>query len=121
MATPALRRGWIGIDLDGTLAYYDHWLGAQHIGEPIPIMLHFVKDLIAQGNLVKIMTARVCRHGLERDRAIAAIQQWCVKHGLPPLEVTNEKNFDMIRLYDDRAVQVEHNTGRIIGEDRGNI
>lgn len=28
--------GWIGVDLDGTLAIYDVWRGANHIGEPVP-------------------------------------------------------------------------------------
>jgi hypothetical protein len=27
--------GWIGVDLDGTLAHYDGWKGIDHIGEPI--------------------------------------------------------------------------------------
>ena len=25
-------KGWIGVDLDGTLAQYDHWRGIEHIG-----------------------------------------------------------------------------------------
>lgn len=27
--------GWIGVDLDGTLAEYTGWKGVEHIGEPI--------------------------------------------------------------------------------------
>ena len=34
-----MTNGWIGVDLDGTLAYCDQWRGAPHIGEPIPLML----------------------------------------------------------------------------------
>lgn len=30
--------GWIGVDLDGMLAYYDGWSNGT-IGEPIPLML----------------------------------------------------------------------------------
>ena len=30
--------GWIGVDLDGTLAFYDMWRGMEHIGKPIPAM-----------------------------------------------------------------------------------
>lgn len=35
--------GWIGVDLDGTLAVYKGWNGPEHIGEPIPIMIDRVK------------------------------------------------------------------------------
>ncbi len=31
--------GWIGVDLDGTLAHYEGWNGANHIGEPLAPML----------------------------------------------------------------------------------
>lgn len=31
--------GWIGVDLDGTLAVYDEWRGVSHIGAPVPAML----------------------------------------------------------------------------------
>lgn len=34
--------GWIGVDLDATLAHYDRWTGGA-IGEPIPTMVARVK------------------------------------------------------------------------------
>ena len=58
------RPNWIGVDLDGTLAYHDTWKGHEHIGEPIPAMLQRVKDWLDRGLTVKIFTARVCEHGL---------------------------------------------------------
>lgn len=30
---------WVGVDLDGMLAYYVGWKGADHIGPPILAML----------------------------------------------------------------------------------
>ena len=36
------------------------------------------------------------------------------KNNFPDLEITNVKDYDMIRLYDDRAVQVIANTGEIV-------
>ena len=30
--------GWIGVDLDGTLATYEEWRGLEHIGDPVPAM-----------------------------------------------------------------------------------
>jgi hypothetical protein len=38
-----MNYGWIGIDLDGTLAFRGEWQGHNHIGEPIPLMLKRVK------------------------------------------------------------------------------
>ena len=32
-------RQWIGVDLDGTLAFADPWQGFEHIGKPVPTML----------------------------------------------------------------------------------
>lgn len=103
--------GWIGVDLDGTLAYYDGWKGVNHIGDPIPAMLERVKRWIDQGRTVKIMTARICE-GSEKVRN--AIEIWCLRHIGHKLEVTNCKDYDMIELWDDRAICVEKNTGRII-------
>ena len=106
--------GWIGVDLDGTLAYYDGWKGIQHIGEPIPLMLTRVKTWLDNGKTVKIFTARVSAPEPEKTEVISSIHKWCKKHGLPELEVTCCKDFGMITLYDDRCVQVIANTGRLV-------
>lgn len=122
--------GWIGVDLDGTLARYDGWQGEDHIGEPIPPMLERVKNWVASGVDVRIFTARVDggeaaiamgdANG-ERFRDVARvrgyIEAWCLKHVGKVLPVTNKKDYGMIQLWDDRAVQVEPNTGRIIGTE----
>jgi len=106
---------WIGIDLDGTLAYYDDvWRGIEHIGEPIKPMIEFVKDLVSQGKTVKIFTARA----KNRD-TIPYIHKWLKKNNLPEFEITNEKDFGMITLYDDRCIQVATNSGEIIKKDMG--
>lgn len=60
--------GWIGVDLDGTLAEYSHWKGETHIGRVLPI--------------------------------------------------TNIKDYQMIELWDDRAVQVIPNTGQPVTADK---
>jgi hypothetical protein len=84
--------GWIGVDLDGTLAEYSGFQGATEIGDPIPKMVARVKRWLAADIQVKVMTARVAMpHG--RAQAEAAIKAW------------------MIELWDDRAVQVIPNTG----------
>jgi FMN phosphatase YigB (HAD superfamily) len=110
---------WIGFDLDGTLAHYDIWVDAHHIGEPIKPMVDLAKQYIAEGRYeVRIFTARVCdqgRAGLSVDVVRCLIEDWSEHNIGRRLRVTNIKDFGLVKLYDDRAVQVEKNTGRIIG------
>src|SRR6185503_6355526 len=44
------RHGWIGVDLDGTLAEYDSWKGINYIGEPIPLMVSRVREWVCSGH-----------------------------------------------------------------------
>ena len=62
-----MSEGWIGIDLDGTLAEYDGWKGVEHIGKPIPSMVERVKAWIIEGKDVRIFTARVCMSQSKKD------------------------------------------------------
>ena len=104
--------GWVGVDLDGTLAEYHGWSGPNHIGAPVPAMLARVKRWLAEGREVRIFTARIASGDpFARD----AIEAWCVEHIGVRLEVTATKDLAMIELWDDRAVQVEANTGRPVG------
>ena len=107
--------GWIGVDLDGTLAHYDVWKGIDHVGEPVPMMMGRVRAWLAEDRAVKIFTARVSVPEPDKSEVVAVIHKWLVAHGLPPLEVTNVKDFGMMSLYDDRAVQIRMNTGEIVG------
>ena len=111
--THDMRGGWIGVDLDGTLAEYNGWKGVDHIGPPITKMREFVLDLLAKGVDVRIMTARVGRQKQPQDavHAVQAIRAWCVKHLGRELPITHEKDFAMVWLYDDRCTRVEKNTG----------
>jgi len=112
-----IQKGWIGVDLDGTLAIYDGWKGIEHIGEPILPMVDRVKQWIADGRDVRIMTARVSEQSLKAnsvylDAIVAPIQRWCLKHIGYKLPVTCKKDLEMIELWDDRCVQVIPNTGQ---------
>ena len=106
--------GWIGVDLDGTLAEYHGWQGAQHIGPPIPAMVDRVKDWLERGIEVRIFTARVSEDPL--GIVVSTIERWCHEHIGRTLPVTNVKDYGMAELWDDRAITVEQNTGRQIGE-----
>jgi hypothetical protein len=119
-----MTQGWIGVDLDGTLARYDGWVSETHIGAPVLPMLERVKAWLAEGKDIRIFTARVDGGEIAlsmgnsdgekfRDvqKVVAAIGSWCLEHVGQVLPVTNRKDYGMIELWDDRAVQVIPNTG----------
>lgn len=112
--------GWIGFDLDGTLAVYDEWEGIDHIGEPVKPMVDLIKKLHDEGKIVKILTARVApRENPELLGGCDAkffITRWCERNlGFVP-EITHEKDHLMLELYDDRVKQVIPNKGVILEE-----
>lgn len=125
--------GWIGVDLDGTLAHYDGWKGPDHIGEPIAPMVERVKAWLAKGCEVRIFTARYDggevalamgnpngEYFRDRGRVARVIQDWTEKHIGVRLPVTNVKDFGMVELWDDRCVQVIQNTGEpVVNWTRG--
>lgn len=116
--------GWIGVDLDGTLAEFHGWVNLEHIGNPVPEMVERVRTWLDRGIDVRIFTARVDSGAValslgnetgellvhvERVRNI--IQDWTEKHLGHRLQVTNVKDIKMIELWDDRAVRVVLNKG----------
>ncbi len=105
---------WIGFDLDGTLAESEGWRGITHIGKPIEKMWRKVHEHLNKGDKVKIFTARLS--GVNGNKAIFFINAWLDVYHLPKLEITNIKDHGMRMLYDDRVVQVERNTGELIGQ-----
>ena len=126
----AKSNGWIGVDLDGTLAHYDRWVSPTHIGQPVEAMLYRVQHWIDQGRDVRIFTARMWpHHGVirtheeafnlepanprmaEAREAVLAIRTWSKLHVGHHLPITCTKDMAMIQLWDDRCVQVEPNLG----------
>lgn len=129
------EKEWIAVDFDGTLASYDGWKGPTQLGGAIWPMVQRVSNWLYQGKQVRIFTARCWPYPLVpagRDprsirwidapevnserlehsaQAIQAIQDWCLVHFGKHLDVTCVKDLHMSELWDDRAVQVEHNTG----------
>ena len=128
--------GWIGFDLDGTLAKYDGWHGIDHIGEPIKPIVELITKLHKQGRRVKIFTARIAPRKLEdgtfgesyitvpngergatKQYAFQYINDWChLNLGFVP-EIVYKKDPLMLELYDDRTKQVEPNTGIVIEDE----
>lgn len=125
-----MKDGWIGVDLDGTLAVDEDrpWEEMEHrIGLPVPAMLERVKRWLEEGREVRIMTARVAPvvgeaqevDALETYDSIQQhrlIEKWCIEHVGHTLPITACKDWMMAELWDDRAVQVVKNTGERVGD-----
>jgi hypothetical protein len=113
---------WTGVDLDKTLAVYNEYISHDHIGEPIPAMVERVQKMLMAGKTVKIFTARMSDvDPKKRLEILDAIHAWTLKHIGRSLEATCIKDYGCVAIYDDRAIQVEPNTGRIfdmIGEEQ---
>lgn len=129
-----MKQGWIGVDFDGTLVCEADWNLGQP-GPPIPAMVARVKQWLADGDEVRIVTTRVAvvpkadgtpgaemnDYGQEAD-ALFAIQQrdlirrWCQEHLGCALVVQAGKDFQMRELWDDRAIQLVPNTGTSIAD-----
>lgn len=106
---------WVGFDLDGTLARQDKWEGIEVIGEPIQEVVALLKEEIErgreQGYKVKIFTARAYHWN-----ASYYIRFWLKKNKLPDdLEITNVKDMGCRYIYDDKSIQMQKNTGKILG------
>jgi len=109
--------GWIGVDWDGTLFKYTKWKGPDDIttpaGEKDPKSVYsMVKSAVKAGKDIRIVTARVAGGGEDAAKARKAIENTCKEHFGKKLPVTYEKDKDILEIWDDRAVQVEKNTGR---------
>lgn len=109
---PSDTTPWVGVDFDGTLAKHGGWGPITNDTAPILPIFEMVQSLLKQGVKVKIMTARACC-----PIKSAAIEQWCLHHLGTKLEVTNKKDGYMVALYDDLAVAVERDTGKLLSPD----
>lgn len=110
--------GWIGVDLDGTLADNDFRDAKKLIiGEPIPKMVQLVKDWLKQGYDIRIFTARVSNYTFQHGTLKQEIEEWCLEHIGQILPITNVKDGDCLELWDDRAVAVKRNTGEYYTEN----
>lgn len=94
--------GWIGVDLDGTLAEYNGWVSPTHIGAPIPKMVNRIRRWLSEGRQVRIFTARVFASGRVNDEelglVIMAIGDWCEEHIGQRLPITCTKDYGMVEL-----------------------
>lgn len=102
------NQGWIGVDLDGTLAFYDGFRGDDYVGEPIEPMVRQVRKWLMDGRDVRIFTAR---------RPHPVIRKFCKDNFGKILPITNVKDPNMQALFDDRAVGIKRNEGVPFDDD----
>ena len=93
--------GFKGVDFDGTLVKEN----SSKINEPVMPMVERVRKWLEEGEDVIIFTAR----GYQRT-----VEDFCVKYFGRPLQITNVKMRGQAEWYDDRAIAVERDTGRIL-------
>lgn len=98
-------RGHICVDLDGTLAEYDHWRGIEHIGEPIMEMVDRVKGWLADGHKVKLFTARWSVFK-QRPQFKEVWDAWSLKYIGQVIPVTCTKDLSCKEIWDDKAIRV---------------
>lgn len=108
---------WIGVDFDGTLAVYDAAIFPA-AGAPIAPMVGRVRRWLDEGQEVRIVTARASsvqnnpQYTEDGCRVLTTpVYKFCMEHFDVILPVVAEKDFEMIELWDDRAVQVIPNEG----------
>ena len=106
---PKYRDGWIAVDLDGTLA---ESAPPPSIGKPVPAMVDRVKAWLADGEDVRIFTAR----GFEKDADRKRIESWCEKAIGQVLPITNVKHAGVREIWDDKAVRVKKDEGEPMHE-----
>lgn len=102
--------GWIGVDFDGTLC-------KDESDKPVRSMVRRIKTWLKRGIEVRILTARVATVNppLHRAQMRQEVEEWCLKHIGVRLMVTPEKDYQMLELWDDRAITVQKNTGDPLG------
>ena len=110
------------VDLDGTLAKHldvpykgtKEW--EYEIGSPIAATVNLIKELLAEDFDVWIFTARAHPWQGEKHqrKAIQHIEEWCKEHIGVKLPVTATKNPLCVAYLDDRAIAIEHNTGKFL-------
>lgn len=111
--------GWVGFDLDGTLAHYtpDNF-DPLLIGPPVEAMLKTLKWHLDQGDPCFISTARVSHPHDSKEKVEQirqAIRDWTEAHCGEALEC-RDKDYLMKLGYDDRIRQVIPNTGITMGQ-----
>lgn len=114
-AIASAAQEWYGVDLDGTLAT-DWPPPYPNVGQPVALMVARVKQWLAEGKEVRIVTARLSPErydfGDTAEDQRAIVEAWTLAQFGVQLKVQAYKDHGMQELWDDRAVGVQRNTGK---------
>lgn len=105
---------WVGIDFDGTWSSTDnpgHFEPPYPLGRAVPQMTYKVRIMMKAGIRVRLFTARA-----GSPEAVERLRDWMRREIGEVLEVTDKKDYNLLRFYDDRALQVIPNLGRVVVE-----
>jgi hypothetical protein len=103
------RKPRVCVDLDGVLARYDKWKGIDHIGDPVPGALEFVRQLSRVAEII-VFTSRCAQDVLEGSRVTPPqlrirVIEWLEKNKFPYTDVyTGQGKPRAAAFIDDRAV-----------------
>lgn len=102
----------VACDLDGTLAIYKGERDHMFIGEPIKCMVDAIKVIRECNGEVWIFTARLS-DPQTHDVAKKVIEDWLKKHDIQVDGITCVKQKFFSEIWDDRAIQIITNTGKV--------
>jgi len=109
-------RQTIAVDLDGTIASYDGYKGAEEIGDPIPGAKEFMA-LLCKKYKVLVFTCRVSvefNPGYTGDHLKGIIVNWFQRHNIPYHEIYVGQGKPLASAYvDDRAVVCRPQEGKM--------
>jgi hypothetical protein len=100
------------VDLDGVLAKYDGWKGADKIGPPLPGALEFVNELAEIADII-VFTSRCSSEGIEErsdgigtpGNAKVRVIDWLERNNFPFTDVYVGQGKPLAAVFiDDRAV-----------------
>jgi len=114
------RQKTVAIDLDGTLAHYDHWRGPEHIGAPVTEAMTICRLLHKAGIKVIVYTCRTNRtmneiSGINTAKMVRDIGAWLHEWDLGFIHVSENEGKPFASAYiDDRAVYFKRNGGELV-------
>jgi phage gp29-like protein len=92
-------RGWVGFVLDGTLAEVGT---REQIGDPVPKMVHFARELLHEGRDVRIFTPRVTMQGNEARRQRRKVRRWAEDNLGQIVPIVHKPDRHMAKLFDEQ-------------------
>lgn len=103
------------VDFDRTMArYVDFETNGVALGVAIEPMIERIFRWLDMNMEVRIFTARASRKNPRREDDLLRIREWCKEELGVELEITNEKDFGTLAIWDDLAVPVVPNTGEVL-------